>query len=211
MGGPGDARTRAVGTYRIGWCGGRAVGVEEARQGNALPAVDYLVGVEARAASATAAVSACPSAMGTVTGTVTALAQVAALTTLGKCRSPWIRAWLGKPAARWTSGMHQGRRIVGYGNPTYILWATSNSTWICINIRRADGSRPSSCATGRSASRGRMATEEVNYRQDVAALSMSVTLEVMTILGAYRDSLVLVGGWAPYFILERFGREDNVF
>lgn len=54
-----------------------------------------------------------------------------------------------------------------------------------------------------------MATEEVNYGQDVAALSMSVYLEIMTILGAYRDSLVLVGGWAPYFILERFGRDDD--
>lgn len=56
-----------------------------------------------------------------------------------------------------------------------------------------------------------MATEEINYGQDQAALSMSVYLEVMTILGAYRDSLVLVGGWAPYFILQRFRREDDVF
>jgi hypothetical protein len=56
-----------------------------------------------------------------------------------------------------------------------------------------------------------MATEEVNHGQDIAALSMSVYLEIMTILGAYRDSLVLVGGWAPYFILERFGGEDDDF
>jgi hypothetical protein len=27
----------------------------------------------------------------------------------------------------------------------------------------------------------------------------------MTILGAYREALVLIGGWAPYLILERFG------
>lgn len=56
-----------------------------------------------------------------------------------------------------------------------------------------------------------MAAEAANYGQDVAALSMSVYLEVMTILGVYRDSLVLVGGWAPYFILERFGQQDDDF
>jgi len=25
------------------------------------------------------------------------------------------------------------------------------------------------------------------------------------VLGSYRDALVLIGGWAPYVILERFG------
>ncbi len=40
---------------------------------------------------------------------------------------------------------------------------------------------------------------------------MSVYLEMMTILGAYRDALVLVGGWAPYFILERFGQGESDF
>lgn len=29
----------------------------------------------------------------------------------------------------------------------------------------------------------------------------------MTTLGAYRDALVLIGGWAPYLILEEFGEE----
>lgn len=29
--------------------------------------------------------------------------------------------------------------------------------------------------------------------------------ELMTVLGAYRDALVLIGGWAPYLILEQFG------
>jgi hypothetical protein len=38
-----------------------------------------------------------------------------------------------------------------------------------------------------------------------------VYLELMTILGSYREALVLVGGWVPYFILERFGREDTDF
>lgn len=56
-----------------------------------------------------------------------------------------------------------------------------------------------------------MAAEGVTGSQDAAAASMSVYLEVMTILGAYRDSLVLVGEWAPTFILDRFGREDDAF
>ncbi len=56
-----------------------------------------------------------------------------------------------------------------------------------------------------------MVTEEVNYGADVAARSLSVYLEIMTVLGAYRHSLVLVGGWAPYFILEQFGREEDDF
>jgi len=46
---------------------------------------------------------------------------------------------------------------------------------------------------------------------EIARLSLSVYLELMTILGAYREGLVLVGGWAPYFILERFGREGADF
>jgi len=40
---------------------------------------------------------------------------------------------------------------------------------------------------------------------------LSVYLELMTILGAYRHQLVLVGGWAPYFLLEAFGDPDRDF
>ncbi|MBU0478387.1 hypothetical protein KKC91_07460 [bacterium] len=41
--------------------------------------------------------------------------------------------------------------------------------------------------------------------------SKSILLEIMTILGAYRSSLVLVGGWAPYFIIESFKSSDDDF
>lgn len=41
--------------------------------------------------------------------------------------------------------------------------------------------------------------------------SKSILLEMMTILGAYRESLVLVGGWAPYFIIESFKPSDENF
>ena len=50
-----------------------------------------------------------------------------------------------------------------------------------------------------------------SFDQDGALvrLSLSVYLELMTMLGAYREALVLVGGWAPDFILERCGREER--
>jgi hypothetical protein len=41
------------------------------------------------------------------------------------------------------------------------------------------------------------------YGPAVTTASRSVLLELMTVLRAYRDSLVLVGGWAPYFLLEQ--------
>ena len=56
-----------------------------------------------------------------------------------------------------------------------------------------------------------MAIENHEHGGEIARLSLSVYLELMTILGAYREALVLVGGWAPYFILERFGRGGAAF
>lgn len=56
-----------------------------------------------------------------------------------------------------------------------------------------------------------MAIGDPDQGGEIARLSLSVYLELMTILGAYREALVLVGGWAPYFILQRFGREDTDF
>lgn len=44
-----------------------------------------------------------------------------------------------------------------------------------------------------------------DYSSVVTSASMSVLLEVMTLLAAYRDSLVLVGGWVPYFLLRDHG------
>ena len=49
-----------------------------------------------------------------------------------------------------------------------------------------------------------------DYDDDITAASRSALAEVMTTLGAYRDALVLIGGWAPYLILERFG-ESGAF
>lgn len=41
--------------------------------------------------------------------------------------------------------------------------------------------------------------------------SLSILLELWTILGAYREAMVLIGGWAPYFILRRYREPDNPF
>jgi hypothetical protein len=43
------------------------------------------------------------------------------------------------------------------------------------------------------------------YSKSVTESSKSVLVEVLRILGSYRDYLVLTGGWAPYFVLEKFG------
>lgn len=44
-----------------------------------------------------------------------------------------------------------------------------------------------------------------DYEDDVTATSRIGLAELMTVLGAYRDALVLIGGWAPYLILEQYG------
>lgn len=41
-----------------------------------------------------------------------------------------------------------------------------------------------------------------DYGEGVTEASKSVLIELMTILGSYRDALVLIGGWAPYFLLQ---------
>jgi len=43
------------------------------------------------------------------------------------------------------------------------------------------------------------------YSKSITESSKSVLIEVLRILGSCRDYLVLTGGWAPYFILEKFG------
>lgn len=41
-----------------------------------------------------------------------------------------------------------------------------------------------------------------NYVKKEVEISLSVLVELMTILGTYRDGIVLIGGWVPYFILD---------
>ena len=43
---------------------------------------------------------------------------------------------------------------------------------------------------------------KLNYEKKEVNICLSVIVEIMTILGEYRDSIVLVGGWVPYFLIE---------
>ncbi|RLI42055.1 hypothetical protein DRO69_10830 [Candidatus Bathyarchaeota archaeon] len=47
------------------------------------------------------------------------------------------------------------------------------------------------------------------YSKSITETSKSVLLEILRILSSYREYLVLSGGWAPYFIIERFGEGEE--
>jgi len=49
-----------------------------------------------------------------------------------------------------------------------------------------------------------------DYPEDIIQISKSVLLEIMTLLKGYKDNIVLVGGWVPYFLLQKF-QKDNEF
>ncbi|MFO7650533.1 MAG: hypothetical protein R6X13_04225 [bacterium] len=46
-----------------------------------------------------------------------------------------------------------------------------------------------------------MESGSLGYPKAKTELCLSVLVEVMTVLGAYRDRLVLVGGWVPCLLL----------
>lgn len=46
------------------------------------------------------------------------------------------------------------------------------------------------------------------FDSGVVKASKSVILELGIILRSYFDELVLIGGWAPYFILQKHQKED---
>ena len=46
------------------------------------------------------------------------------------------------------------------------------------------------------------------YERGLVAASMSALLEAELTLRSYHDSIVLVGGWAPYFLIKEYGRGD---
>jgi hypothetical protein len=52
---------------------------------------------------------------------------------------------------------------------------------------------------------------ERDYAGDITEASRSVLAEMATALAAYRDSLVPIGGWAPYFLLDAFGDHASDF
>jgi hypothetical protein len=52
---------------------------------------------------------------------------------------------------------------------------------------------------------------QADYHPDVVQASLSVLVELATMLRSYGDALVLIGGWVPYFILEQYGEKQTEF
>jgi hypothetical protein len=48
-----------------------------------------------------------------------------------------------------------------------------------------------------------------DYDTGKTTASRSALLELITALRTYKDSLVLIGGWVPYFLLEEFGKNPE--
>ena len=47
-----------------------------------------------------------------------------------------------------------------------------------------------------------------DYPKDEVEACLSVLVEFMTLLGEFKDSIVLVGGWVPYFLIEE-GKQEH--
>lgn len=41
----------------------------------------------------------------------------------------------------------------------------------------------------------------LDYQRDAVEACFSVLIEIMTVLGKFRDHIVLIGGWVPYFLI----------
>ena len=48
-----------------------------------------------------------------------------------------------------------------------------------------------------------------DYPRDAVEMCLSVLVEFMTILGAYKEDVVLIGGWVPYFLFEEYKQEHT--
>lgn len=51
--------------------------------------------------------------------------------------------------------------------------------------------------------------DAVQYGDLTTEASKSILLELWTMLGAYREHMVLVGGWVPWFLIERHGDPEK--
>lgn len=47
-----------------------------------------------------------------------------------------------------------------------------------------------------------------DYNESLTTASFSALLELAITLKSYKDSIVLVGGWAPYLLIDEYGRND---
>jgi len=49
------------------------------------------------------------------------------------------------------------------------------------------------------------------YEENIVSFSKSILLEIFVLLKSYRENLVLIGGWVPYFLLEHYKFQDVEF
>ena len=49
-----------------------------------------------------------------------------------------------------------------------------------------------------------------DYPKTEVEACLSVLVELMTVLGEYRESIALVGGWIPYFLFEKTEQEKHI-
>lgn len=52
---------------------------------------------------------------------------------------------------------------------------------------------------------------QLSFSDDIAQTSLSHVIEVMKALQSYKEGLVIVGGWAPYFLLRQYQPDGNDF
>ena len=48
-----------------------------------------------------------------------------------------------------------------------------------------------------------------DYVRDETKICLSALLELMTILGEYREHIAIVGGWVPYFLMQDAQQEHT--
>lgn len=51
----------------------------------------------------------------------------------------------------------------------------------------------------------------LSFSDQIADISLSHLLELMQLLHSYNEGLVVVGGWAPYFLLKQYQKETDTF
>jgi hypothetical protein len=50
-----------------------------------------------------------------------------------------------------------------------------------------------------------------NFEPELVKTSRKALIELVRILGRYGESLILIGGWVPYLILEEYQKKDDPF
>lgn len=50
---------------------------------------------------------------------------------------------------------------------------------------------------------------KISFSDNINEISKAHVIEIMRALGAYKEGLSIVGGWAPYFILDKYGKNPK--